>query len=848
MSPYPDSVLIRYYDRKQGLDELAAIRDFAESQALSMSDLVTGSREMHVALDTLNTSIVRAADGAHEDASRQEGLARQDLEVAEENAFVLRQMQEDGMETRMVLKNLRDIAVADLTVTGAIGLYSIRQAEAHARRSEELGEAMVAEQELTNEYLGDIVDILGDVNDGMWAVYDQLEIANAHLVGIREDIQQLDATVRASAQHIARTIVAAARAQTSALVQTLRVCDQRAAERHRELIAVLKSARANQADELYQSALAQFKAHEYRLALRDLRAAVELRSNHALAWILAGRIFRHRGRADLARQAFERARKYAHPHEPDAYVAAILEGARLERLIGDDDAALRILRSAAGRVSQEAQGTLCYEQLKIHWSKPVRTDSPQSMAGKLARQVFTRQPELRDEVAKLLLWEDVRAVRPLWQFGNAPYAALGDHLALVRDRLPGGRYCVFVEERHLGTSDDTTYEDVLLFLEAGRKEHPKAVGKHLTWVQGVAVRTQAECNSIRLDSGDFFEGHDRTVDFLDCRYCEAGRRDKARELVLTNARLWERDANSGDRLPRTFLARLWHRNTLEELVRLLDDVLPGVAEVHPWVLDEIADEDGAYSHCWFQRKWTKVGDKSLVWLARAVERLQGRAQGVAEQKIEGFLSGVWSLLEEKEYSRAALVDREKIFLEGLETRIIEISLLRPTGWFSDEEVRWFQLQAVKMRLLVFWRANPHARWLDDDALEQMWVVERELKVLEPHSADVVRELYTSKIFKEYQDALTRRHRSLMARLEAEAADRWLAEAMRVHQEKEAQEAERGRVRAEEARVRTEQEATRKREEEAAAALALVAKQKRQKQVLLAVIVAGALAGLAYLLT
>lgn len=604
-----DSDTQRYYDRKQLLSDVGAIRDLAESTALVPS-YSEGPGEFHLDLSELT------------EASR---------EAAEENAFMMQQMLDDGEETNLILTSMRKKMDEDLTSMAAL-------AEATANQAEMTEDVYWAVKE-TNDHLHDL-KVLGHqidgqltgVNSHLGDITDRLDVANLLLHGVGVAIERNGQAIRLSVEEMAERLANEHRRSTTVLFGTLTMLDKRAAERHVELVKLLRIPNAIQAEEKFAHAKHQFDAKEWALAARDLKDVFGFKSTHTPGWILAGRLFRHRGRADLARQAFGRAAKYALLEKSkEHYVLAITEGAVLERIVRNYAGAEKILHEALPNldisVDEESVAAvdLSYLLLETQWANPKKTVTADEMADLLETHVFAHRAEALNQVVASHFWSEIIKVRPYWRFGNAPYLPL---MRMIRERR------VKMDETEVGIvrPGDTTYDELYALLEGGKKPHPKAVRDHLLLLQ----------NPEKITAGRFKPGYQATVLFLADEYRKRGKAAKADKALARASAIWERDVPEGTYFPEIVIEKL--RVLLSgpydeaELLWKLDYVLPNAIRYNDDLREQVATK-AIFAPCWKLRPWTTFTFRPFAGLNEAAESIRRHAEGtewppVLEKLIE----------------------------------------------------------------------------------------------------------------------------------------------------------------------------------------------------------------------
>lgn len=359
-------------------NELVALRETATELAVRNNDQLTGPYEINVDTTELVRAQEEANDIARESADRQYQLSREFAEEAAERAEEAAEREERAIVQRKEL-------LAELESVGMdIGFIRLE-----ARRSV--------------EYLSCVCDALEEANGLLSAIDGTL----------REEFSQAE------------------RSANSRHHELIALLD----ESHSELVRVLATPRGTEAEELYQHALMQHRAKEFALCRRDLEALLLLNSTHVAGWILFGRLCLHYGQPAFAKTSFARAATYALEFKnKKAYVVAMIRLSHLERSVGNFERAYEVMVEVAGSVDKDSPlwPRVAYERIKADWA--VRDHRTPEHAFDLALDLvslFEDDPELRDEVASLPLFAQLRVYCPWLKIGKKRFATLAEQIEIL---------------------------------------------------------------------------------------------------------------------------------------------------------------------------------------------------------------------------------------------------------------------------------------------------------------------------------------------------------------------------------------------------------------------------------
>ncbi len=305
--------------------------------------------EMVDGLDNMNTTLSDAADLADINADIQAGISR---EIATELRWI-REGTDTLPEIHGVLEHISAATFGELALQSiGIGLNI---------------QSMVREGDYHKESMRGIQGMSEDIDEGLGEIV--------------EEIQELRVEIGVGSEQIASTMIETSRAIIEAIgggfwelgLLMVEIEERKSGElralggniahhfellnreeerRHQELMSALNYFSANrlaiEAGQKYKSAAAQYKIGNFRIALKDIRAALELKSDHIPSLMLYGKIAAARTRWANAKDAFYSASQHALLQKDEtAYQASIIELSRIERLVGNQKQGTKILQEAA---------------------------------------------------------------------------------------------------------------------------------------------------------------------------------------------------------------------------------------------------------------------------------------------------------------------------------------------------------------------------------------------------------------------------------------------------------------------------------------------------------------------
>jgi len=517
-----------YYDRVSMRDDLSALRALAEEQALKGDNTAPGPFEMTVELDS--HELVRTMDDVLEAQERSAAA------VEEQNFLLLRQT-EDLQANRVIFENLLEIESENLTVTAAVALASV---------------AGVHYLDYIADALDDSNEWLEDINDGIWTVNETLERIEEDLFELCDDVcHEIRVTGRTVAKFLAKRLSLTTHEMIISQQELAQAQERSAVQRHQELIAAIRSPLHNEAEEKYNQALIQYRTRHFGLCARELREVFRRDSTHVLAWVLYGQLCSRRGLPALARSAFQRAASYALETRNDqGYLVAILSLSRLERLVGNQKLAVKILGEALFKVTPKSmvQARLQFERLKLQSPSLPKVVTANVIVVGYLDPLFKRLPELRDEVAKSRVWAGLRDQVWYLRLGNAPYLALARRWFELQNDI-SRRILVFPDMEALEPLEYAVlvpcrfdaYQLALEVIDGGRLSHPQEVADHLRWLEDLTSHIDHPCAyGVNGLDDEFIAGHEHMVMYVAKELCRHGRNQEAYELVRYTDRIWNR--------------------------------------------------------------------------------------------------------------------------------------------------------------------------------------------------------------------------------------------------------------------------------------------------------------------
>lgn len=350
----------KWFDRKQMVRDVHAMRELAEDQGLS----------------------VRGQPGPFEMTAE---LERE----AEEHAVILRRQADDARETLVAVERLHEVEAENLLVAGVAALSAER----------------------SREHLSYACDALDDLGDG-------IAEANEHLGDIVRGIDRLHVTVGQAARFIGQQIGEVGRRQVAAQVEIARKQEESSERRHRELIAELKRELGNRADEKFLQATIQFRTRHNNDALREIRETFRHDSTHVGAWILYGRLCIRRAQPGHARACYRRAIGYAEQKRDwNGCIDAAVRLSHLERMVGNYVAACETMERTLKNVNRKSPlyDAVSYEEKKARWAwtwnasgRNVPDSVVLGMRDELSVLLKT-SPDLRADIARSPLWKKMPA-------------------------------------------------------------------------------------------------------------------------------------------------------------------------------------------------------------------------------------------------------------------------------------------------------------------------------------------------------------------------------------------------------------------------------------------------------
>lgn len=449
----------------------------------------------------------------------------------------------------------------------------------------------------------------------MEQIGEHVQEGNLVLTDIRDYLRS-DLT-KAAAKQLAR--LEGIQDAVESLSDDLYALDARAETRHKEMLKAIRSPNGNRANERYHSALTHFRAGEMAEAAQELRKAFKQVSTHTPSWILSARIYQHRGRADLARAAFDRAATYAHLDGfAEDHAIAVIGRARLEATVGNFEVAYQIIDKAVQTVGDA--GVFYPRFILEHVRMCVMDREEDSTAEELARDldpIVVKDPAMLDEIASDPFWAEILKVRPGWRFGNAPYWQLPSILPTLKVHLPDGRDWPII------VSGDSTFEEAFNTLQGGKVAHPYSVSAFLN---GLLQFKAQQGETAIIDGNWYFSGLEELVLCVAAQYpALAPNSGLIYPIVYRSIGLWEGPAWSGMLFPNLHLrmAKVLiagpHRP--DQLLPYLDRILPNVVRAHPHVRDQLAREP-EFRICRERRAWMKLGNTSHAPLLEAIEGIE----------------------------------------------------------------------------------------------------------------------------------------------------------------------------------------------------------------------------------
>lgn len=507
----------KHYDLETRANRLQVVRDVGhlvrlqEKAALEGHQFRRGHFEATVDrfwLEQVQRQHGQMIEGVRSEVAQLNARAQERVDIGFHNGIVLERIDDNGRRTRIAVEDLCEHSARNLVLTGALVMGQRK---------------LIAIAHSIDRGIWEANDHLGSIEEATLKANDQLD----DLITVtREAGEGIERQIRVSSLEASRFLAAHVQSQTLHLEKALRVLtvalEEGADRRHRELLETLRQELLNRAQEKYQQAACHFRIGETGLCLIELENAIDNDSTHPQVWILLGRLAFKRGLPAMAKASFHRAAACAadeHKKEWAAYTDAMLRLSEVERIVGNHDEGIKILRDAQMKVSGQAPelGTILrYEELKAWWVHPTRRIDPKDMARYL-REIFVRDNVYRETVATSPIWDDLFVHDPLLAFGDAPLIRLCE---LWRQEKWEGKqsvsftfYCIghdFVDvdvDLPLVPDEIDPYWVCLVESQAGKGSLDYDMEIHLEWVEAVLAETDARSPSLK----EFFVGVEATV-------------------------------------------------------------------------------------------------------------------------------------------------------------------------------------------------------------------------------------------------------------------------------------------------------------------------------------------------
>lgn len=352
--------------------------------------------EMVDELGDMNTALSDAADLADINADIQAGISR---DMRTELRWI-REGSDTLPEIRGILEHISAATYGELALQSiGIGLNIQRMVREDSYHEESMRGIQGMNEDI-DEGLGEIVE---EIQGLRVEIEGGLDNISGQIICVGDKIDDVYSVVKAGSEQIASTMIETSKAIIEAIgggfwelgllmaeieekksgelralggniAHHFELLNQQEEKRHQELISTLEYLAVNrltiEAGQKYKSASAQYKIGNFRIALKDIRAALELKSDHIPSLMLYGKIAAARTRWANAKDAFYSASQHALLQKDEtAYQAAIIELSRIERLVGNQEQGTKILQEAVEEEGREAFKDVVLSHIKFEYLK-----------------------------------------------------------------------------------------------------------------------------------------------------------------------------------------------------------------------------------------------------------------------------------------------------------------------------------------------------------------------------------------------------------------------------------------------------------------------------------------------